>query len=72
MKFSYDPEADAASFELGENSSNFSHNEALILDGGQVILDVTSSGEISGIEFVGASALLGKKTIDSLLTTQRP
>ncbi|MBK0422160.1 hypothetical protein JD292_08735 [Leucobacter sp. CSA2] len=62
MKAQFDAEADAASLQLSE-SGVFSHNVTLELSEGLVILDVSVSGTVLAIEFVGVSRLLETDTI---------
>lgn len=63
MNLTHDPEADAASIQLSTNGE-FSHNETLELPNGVVILDISKTGTVTGIEFVGVAALLEKDTIE--------
>ncbi|MFD5598748.1 DUF2283 domain-containing protein [Leucobacter sp. NPDC058333] len=68
MDFSIDDEVDAGMLRFGGQTGKFSHNETVELANGTINLDISDTGTVLGIEFIGVSALLEADALRNLRT----
>lgn len=68
MKLTHDSTADAAYMTLGDNIASGAVVQTLVVaglpDAVAINIDLASDGRVLGIEFVGASALLGRSVLE--------